>query len=174
MLDGYFGLLFTLLVAITMWIGAGQAIRHGKVAARLPPFDAARAGPGRWSRSPPPRRWPRRSGSRAERRPAPSRSSTAPGRCSAFVHGASARAVPAERRPWVPIGDVTRRWTEHHVLPGDLRGTDLLQAIRDDPGGDYLVVTGEDVHGVLRGAELLSLVETRRPDGRPTSGRNRT
>jgi hypothetical protein len=90
-----------------------------------------------------------------------------------FVHGASARAVPAERRPWVPIGDVTRRIDADHVLPGDLRGAELLQAIRDDPGGDYLVVTGQDVHGVLRGAELVSLVapdrRPRRPNVRRTS-----
>lgn len=170
-LDGYFGLIFTLLVSITMWVGAGQAIRHGKVAASLPPFNA-----------------------RELARPVVAVAAATPlaeaeriatergqhlavvdgaGAMLGFVHGASARAVPPERRPWVPIGDVTRRLDEHHVLPGDLRGTDLLHAIRDDPGGDYLVVTGEDVHGVLRGAELLSLVETRRPDGRPTR-RNRT
>ncbi|GAA3211699.1 hypothetical protein GCM10010532_036490 [Dactylosporangium siamense] len=172
-LDGWFGLLFTLLVSVTMWVGAGQAIRHGKVAASLPPFNA-----------------------RELARPIVPVAAVTPlaeaeriaeqsgghhlavvdgaGAMLGFVHGASARAVPAERRPWVPIGDVTRRLDEHHVLPGDLRGTDLLHAIRDDPGGDYLVVSGEDVHGVLRGAELLSLVETRRPDGWPTSRRNRT
>lgn len=171
-LNGYFGLLFTLLVSITMWVGAGQAIRHGKVAASLPPFNA-----------------------RELARPVVAVAAATPlaeaeriagelgqhlavvdgaGAMLGFVHGASARAVPPERRPWVPIGDVTRRLDEHHVLAGDLRGTDLLHAIRDDPGGDYLVVTGEDVHGVLRGAELLSLVETRRPGGRPTSRRNRT
>ena len=170
-LDRLFGLIFTLLVAVTMWVGASQAIRHGKVAASLPPFNAkelarpivpvAAATPL----------------AEAERIAADRQQHLAvvdgAGAMLGFVHGASARAVPPERRPWVPVGDVTRRLDEQHVLAGDLKGTDLLHAIRDDPGGDYLVVTGEDVHGVLRGAELLSLVETRRSDGRPTR-RNRT
>jgi Zn-dependent protease len=174
-LDGYFGVVFTVLVAITMWVGAGQAIRHGKVAASLPPFSA-----------------------RELARPVVAVSATTPlaeadriaamsnqqhpviavvdgaGGLVGFVHGASARAVPAERRPWVPVGDVARRIDVQHVLVGDLRGTDLLQAIRDDPGGDYLVVSGEDVHGVLRGAELVSLVEPRKEPRRPAVRRNRT
>ncbi|MEV0131329.1 site-2 protease family protein [Dactylosporangium sp. NPDC050688] len=170
-LDRLFGLIFTLLVAVTMWVGASQAIRHGKVAASLPPFNAkelARPIVPVTATTPL---------AEAERIAADLKQHLAvvdgAGAMVGFVHGASARAVPPERRPWVPVGDVTRRLDEHHVLPGDLRGTDLLHAIRDDPGGDYLVVTGEDVHGVLRGAELLSLVETRRSDGRPTR-RNRT
>ncbi|MDG6108937.1 peptidase M50 [Dactylosporangium aurantiacum] len=170
-LNGYFGLVFTLLVSITMWVGAGQAIRHGKVAASLPPFNARElARPVVPVAADTPL-------AEAERIAADLHQHLAvvdgAGAMLGFVHGASARAVPPERRPWVPVGDVTRRLDEHHVLPGDLRGTDLLHAIRDDPGGDYLVVTGEDVHGVLRGAELLSLVETRRSDDRPTR-RNRT
>jgi hypothetical protein len=36
------------------------------------------------------------------------------------------------------------------------------------------VVTGEDVHGVLRGAELLSLVAPPRRPRRPTVRRNST
>lgn len=172
-LDRVFGLLFTLLVSITMWVGAGQAIRHGRVASSLPPFNArelarpvipvAAATPLAEAE-----RIAQQSGGQ------PLAVVDGAGAMLGFVHGASARAVPAERRPWVPIGDVTRRIDEHHVLAGDLRGTDLLHAIRDDPGGDYLVVSGEDVHGVLRGAELLSLLETRRSTSRPTSRRNRT
>lgn len=163
-----FGPLFMILVALTMWVGAGQAIRHGRVAASLPPFsarDLARPVVAVAAGTPL---------AEAERIASTLGQHLAvvdgAGALLGFVHGASARAVPAERRPWVPVGDVARRLDAQHVLPGDLRGTDLLQAIRDDPGGDYLVVSGEDVHGVLRGAELVSLVEPRRS----TVRRNRT
>jgi hypothetical protein len=57
---------------------------------------------------------------------------------------------------------VSRSLDPAHVVPGQVRGTDLLQAIGEDPSGDYLVVSGEDVHGVLRGAEIVSLLEPRR------------
>ncbi|MEU7871323.1 site-2 protease family protein [Dactylosporangium sp. NPDC049140] len=175
LVKGYFGVLFTLLVALTMWVGAGQAIRHAKVVGRLPPFSARElARPLVALRAHTPL-------SEADRiaalgddgRPVVAVVESS-GSLLGFVHGASARAVPAERRPWVPLGDVTRRIDREHVLPGDLRGADLLAAIRDDPGGDYLVVTGEDVHGVLRGAELVSLVAADRRPRRPTSRRNST
>ncbi len=39
-LQGFFGFAFSVLVAIFMWTGASQAIRHGEVAARLPQLDA--------------------------------------------------------------------------------------------------------------------------------------
>ncbi|WP_432825425.1 site-2 protease family protein [Dactylosporangium sp. CA-092794] len=173
---GYFGVLFTLLVAITMWVGASQSIRHARAAANLPPFSArelARPVVAVTADTPL---------SEADRIAAAGGEERQPvvavvdrgGSLIGFVHGASARAVPAERRPWVPIGDVTRRIDRDHVLAGDLRGTDLLMAIRDDPGGDYLVVTGEDVHGVLRGAELVSLVAPSRRPRRPTVRRNST
>ncbi|WP_426504261.1 site-2 protease family protein [Dactylosporangium sp. McL0621] len=175
LVKGYFGVLFTLLVALTMWVGAGQAIRHAKAVGRLPPFSArelARPLVALTAHTPL---------SEADRiaalgddgRPVVAVVESS-GSLLGFVHGASARAVPAERRPWVPLGDVTRRIDRQHVLPGDLRGADLLAAIRDDPGGDYLVVTGEDVHGVLRGAELVSLVAPGRRPRRPTSRRNST
>jgi Zn-dependent protease len=173
--QGYFGVLFTLLVAVTMWVGASQSIRHGRAAASLPPFSARElARPVvAVSAETPLSEADRIAALGGERHPVVAVVDGA-GSLIGFVHGASARAVPAERRSWVPIGDVTRRIDEDHVLAGDLRGADLLQAVRDDPGGDYLVVTGEDVHGVLRGAEFVSLVAPRRPPRRPTVRRNST
>jgi Zn-dependent protease len=177
--QGYFGVLFTLLVAITMWVGAGQAIRHAKAAASLPPFSArelARPVVAVTADTPLSEadRIAELGGHSETGRPPVVAVVDGVGSLVGFVHGASARAVPAERRPWVPIGDVTRRIDRDHVLEGDLRGAELLQAIRDDPGGDYLVVTGEDVHGVLRGAELVSLVAPTRRPSRPTARRNGT
>ncbi|MER7276392.1 site-2 protease family protein [Dactylosporangium sp. NPDC000244] len=177
LVKGYFGVLFTLLVALTMWVGAGQAIRHAKAVGNLPPFSARElARPVVALTATTPLSEADRIaalGENQERQPVVAVVDSA-GSLVGFVHGASARAVPAERRPWVPLGDVTRRIDRAHVLPGDLRGADLLTAIRDDPGGDYLVVTGEDVHGVLRGAELVSLVAPTRRPRRPTVRRNST
>jgi Zn-dependent protease len=176
LVKGYFGVLFTLLVALTMWVGAGQAIRHAKVVGNLPPFSARElAHPLVALTASTPLSEADRIAAlgEGERRPVVA-VVDGNGSLQGFVHGASARAVPAERRPWVPLGDVTRRIDPEHVLVGDLRGADLLAAIRDDPGGDYLVVTGEDVHGVLRGAELVSLVAPNRRPRRPTVRRNST
>ncbi|MER7007906.1 site-2 protease family protein [Dactylosporangium sp. NPDC000555] len=172
---GYFGMLFTLLVALTMWVGAGQAIRHAKATAGLPPFSARElARPIVAVTADTPLSEADRIASIAAERSPVVAVVDGGGSLVGFVHGASARAVPAERRPWVPIGDVTRRIDRDHVLTGHLRGTDLLMAIKDDPGGDYLVVTGEDVHGVLRGADLVSLVAPTRRPRRPTVRRNST
>ncbi|GAA2369803.1 site-2 protease family protein [Dactylosporangium salmoneum] len=169
----YFGVAFTLLVAITMWVGAGQAIRHAKAAARLPPFSARElARPLVAVRSGTPLAEADRIAELSDDRGPVVAVVDSAGSLVGFVHRAKARAVPVERRPWVPIVDVAARIDRHHVLAGDLRGTDLLMAIRDDPGGDYLVVTGEDVHGVLRGAELVSLVAPTRRPRRPTVRRN--
>jgi Zn-dependent protease len=169
----YFGVAFTFLVAITMWVGAGQAIRHARAAAKLPPFSARElARPVVAVTAGTPLAEADRIAALGEERGPVVAVVDPSGSLLGFVHGAKARAVPAERRPWVPIVDVTRRIDRDHVLTGDLRGTDLLMAIRDDPGGDYLVVTGEDVHGVLRGAELVSLVAPNRRPRRPTVRRN--
>jgi Zn-dependent protease len=176
LVHGYFGILFTLLVAVTMWVGAGQAIRHAKAVGKLPPFSArelARPVVAVTAQTPLSEADRIASLGEHERQPVVAVVDGG-GSLVGFVHGASARAVPAERRPWVPIGDVTRRIDADHVLPGDLRGAELLQAIRDDPGGDYLVVTGQDVHGVLRGAELVSLVAPDRRPRRPNVRRNST
>jgi hypothetical protein len=89
----------------------------------------------------------------------------------ALLADVAARAVPEHRRPWVAVGDVSKSLDPHHVLSNELRGTDLLQAIRPDPTGDYLVVSGEDVLGVLRGAEIVALLE---PRGGLALRRNRT
>ena len=158
-----FGFAFTVLVALFMWTGAGQAIRHGQAVARLPQVDArelARPIVAVGAGTPL---------SEAERLAAESGLADPVvavvdpgGALVALLSQAAAGAVPAHRRPWVAVSDVSRTIDATHVLSGSLRGTDLLHAIRADPAGDYLVVSGEDVHGVLRGADIVSLLEPRR------------
>jgi Zn-dependent protease len=159
-LQGVFGFAFTALVAVFMWTGAGQAIRHGQVSARLPQADAremarpifAVVGGTPLSEA---QRLALVSGL-----PNPVIGIVdALGSLLGLLSETAADAVPEARRPWVAVGDLSRSLDPAHVLDGSLRGTDLLHAIRADPGGDYLVVSGEDVCGVLRGADLMSLIE---------------
>jgi Zn-dependent protease len=158
----FFGFAFTVLVAIFMWTGASQAIRQGEIQARLPELDA------RGLAHPIVAVTADTSLAEAERLATGTGVNNAvigvvdpTGALIALLADVAARAVPEHRRPWVAVADVSRSLDPAHVLSGELRGTDLLQAIRPDPAGDYLVVSGEDVHGVLRGAEIIALLEPR-------------
>ena len=161
-LRGIFGFAFIVLVAVFMWTGATQAIRQGEITARLPELDAGRLAHPiiAMTAGTPLAEAERLAGESGTDRPVvgvvdPN------GAMIALLADAAARAVPEYRRPWVAVGDVSRSLDPAHVLSGELRGTDLLQAIRPDPTGDYLVVSGEDVIGVLRGAEIVALLEPR-------------
>jgi Zn-dependent protease len=155
-----FGLLFTAMVALFMWTGATQAIRHSRVVARLPQVDAAgMAHPiVPVIASTPLAEAERLAAGSGLREPVIAVVDPL-GSLIGLVSDVAAQAVPEHRRPWVSVGDVSRSLDPAHVLPASLRGADLLQAISADPAGDYLVLAGEDVRGVLRGAEIISLLE---------------
>ena len=166
------GLGFVILVAITIWFGAGQALQAGRLAHDLGGLDAAAlirpivavaAG----------------TPLSEARRYAPTTDGGAPvigvadssGHVLALLNDAAAEAVPPERRPWVPVDSLARTLDADHVVRADLRGADLLRTVQADPHGDYLVVRGQDVIGVLRGADLNHL---RRPGTRRTMTGRRT
>ncbi len=68
----------------------------------------------------------------------------------ALVSETAVTATPIERRPWVTVGAVSRRLEPGLTLRADLDGPGLLNALRDLPAEEYLVVDGEDrVYGVL-------------------------
>ena len=156
------GLGFVILVAITIWFGAGQALQAGRLAHDLGGLDAAAlirpivavaAG----------------TPLSEARRYAPTTDSS--GQVLALLNDTAAEAVPPERRPWVPVDSLARTLDADHVVRADLRGADLLRTVQADPHGDYLVVRGQDVIGVLRGADLNHL---RRPGTRRTMTGRRT
>ena len=63
--------------------------------------------------------------------------------------------MPEARRPWVAVGDFSRRLESGHVLTTDLTGEQLLLAIRDHPASEYLVVEpGGGIYGVLATADV--------------------
>ena len=65
-------------------------------------------------------------------------------------------AVPAERRPWVSVGSVSRRLVKGLVLDARLEGEAVLAALRSTPASEYLVVDDDgDVVGVLATRDVV-------------------
>lgn len=73
----------------------------------------------------------------------------------ALVNEAAVLATPVARRPWVPVGDLSRRLQPELVVPADLVGEDLVAALTRLPSSEYLVVepSGE-IYGVLAAADV--------------------
>jgi Zn-dependent protease len=154
---------FTLFMALAIWTGATQAIRQGTLGAAIPRLNLAEltrpivAVGGATSLA------------EAERLATASGLTRpvvvvvdAAGRLVSIVNDAAARAVPLERRPWIAVADVARTLDADHVLRPGLSGMDLLYRVQPDPTGDYLVASDEDVLGVLRGADLVSTLQSGR------------
>jgi Zn-dependent protease len=147
--------LLIMLLAATMWQGATVAILQGRVLAKLPRLNLrqlARPVIGVPSGTPL---------AEAIRRVAESglpavavAVADTSGQLVALVHDESAAAVPPERRPWVPIDSVARPLEPGRTLPAELAGEDVIRAIRAHPAMEYLVVSGADVVGVFRVADL--------------------
>jgi Zn-dependent protease len=119
------------VIAAFMWLGAGQAIRVTKVREKLPGLqaDAAQA--------------------RAlvvvdhEDKPI------------AIVNESAVMATPPQRRPWIEAGSLARTLDESLVLPADLSGMALLEAVRKSPASEYLLVEPSGkVFGVLAAQDL--------------------
>ena len=63
--------------------------------------------------------------------------------------------TPVQRQPWVTAGELSRALEPGLVLEADLTGEPLLDAMRETPGTEYLVVDAEgQVLGVLVAADL--------------------
>ena len=73
----------------------------------------------------------------------------------AIVSESAVIATPPERRPWIESGTLARRLDPSLVLPADLSGMTLIDAVRKVPATEYLVVepTGQ-VYGVLAATDL--------------------
>ncbi|WP_203900168.1 M50 family metallopeptidase [Virgisporangium aliadipatigenens] len=158
------GIVFTVIVAGSIWFGATGAVRLGRAGRRLHLVDVDRL-------ARPLYRVPSGTAlAEAERRAA---ADGAPGaalvvvgpddRVRAVVHEAAADAVPPERRDWVAVDDVARGLDPARTLPAGTRGSDVLKAVQADPVGEYLVTAGEDVVGILRVADLARVLEPGAP-----------
>ena len=156
------GAVLVLLVALSVAAGAGHAVRYGRLGARLPLLHAAALARPIY---PVPAGTPL---AEAHRRAAAAGAAgatlavaDAAGAVVALVHPAADAAVPADERTLVPVDAVARGVAAGRVLPAGLRGVDVLRAVQADPDAEYLVASGEDVIGVLRGADVAELLAAR-------------
>jgi Zn-dependent protease len=154
-------LFLVILVAMTMWQGATVAIAQGRLGSRLPRVNLRQM-----TRPvfPVPTGTPL---GEALRRVSESGLTDAAiavtdsaGGVVALVHEEAAAAVPLERRPWVPVDSVARSIDPGRTLRADLSGEDVIKAVQANPAPTYLVVSGADVVGVLRTADLARVLNS--------------
>jgi Zn-dependent protease/CBS domain-containing protein len=141
--------LWLAVIAIFMWTGAGQAIKATRFRERLPTLQA--------------RRLARKAVSVAADTPlaeAIRRADENQARAVvivdhddkpiAIVNETAVMATPPARRPWLDAGAMARTIEPNMVLPADLSGMALLDAIRRAPATEYLLVEPSgQVYGVL-------------------------
>ena len=149
-----FDTLWLALIAAFMWTGASQALRASRVRERLPALQAralARRA------LPIPASLPL---AEAIRRADEAQARALvivdhDDRPIAIVSEAAVVATPPQRRPWVDAGSLARTLDPGLVLPADLSGMALIDAVRRSPATEYLLVepTGQ-VFGVLATADL--------------------
>jgi Zn-dependent protease len=161
-----FGAALTVMVALTLWAGAGQAIRAGQVGPRVPLLNAGQlarplvAVPTGTPLAEAERQYSAAvDGQPAARAPVLAVINTS-GQLVGLVDGTAADSVPAERRPWITVDSVARGLSAERVLPADLSGMELVEAVRQNPGSDFVVTVGEDVLGVLRVADVVQELQT--------------
>jgi Zn-dependent protease len=142
------------VIAAFMWLGAGQAIKVTRVREKLPGLQArllARQA------IPIPASLPLAEAIR--------RADAAQARALvvvdhedkpiAIVNESAVMATPAQRRPWIEAGTLARTLDEGLVLPADLSGMALLDAVRKSPASEYLLVEPSGkVFGVLAAQDL--------------------
>src|SRR6266545_3075614 len=160
------GAALIMIVALTVGSGAGQAIRLGRLGARLPLLDATRLArpifcvPAGISLAE-----ARRRATEAGADGAALAVADGAGAPLAVVDEPVAAAVPAGRREEVRIDSLARGLDPGRTIPAGLRGADVLRAVQGDPAAQYLVTSGEDVVGVLRAADVARLLAARGSDG---------
>jgi Zn-dependent protease/CBS domain-containing protein len=142
------------VIAAFMWTGAGQAIKATRFRERLPALQA--------------RRLARKAVSVAAGTPlaeAIRRADEAKARAIvivdhddkpiAILNETAVMATPEQRRPWIEAGTLARTLEPDMILPADLSGMALLDAIRRAPATEYLLVEPSgQVYGVLAARDV--------------------
>ncbi len=150
---GSYGL-WLIVIAIFMWMSAGQALRSAKIRQRLPSLQA---------RSLARRAIPVQSTlplAEAIRRAelAQARALVVVDHESkpiAIVNEGAVMATPEQRRPWVDAGSLARTLDDGMILSADLSGMDLIEAVSKVPASEYLLVEPSgQVYGVLARSDL--------------------
>ncbi|MGH3238696.1 MAG: site-2 protease family protein, partial [Streptosporangiaceae bacterium] len=146
--------LWLAVIAAFMWTGAGQALKATRFRERLPALQA--------------RRLARKAVSVAADTPlaeAIRRAEENQARAVvivdhddkpiAILNETAVMATPEQRRPWLEAGTLARTLEPSLVLPADLSGMALLDAIRRAPATEYLLVEPSgQVYGVLAARDV--------------------
>jgi CBS-domain-containing membrane protein len=152
-IGGPYGL-WLIVVAIFMWMSAGQALRSAKIRERLPSLHARalarRAIP---VQSTLPLAEAIRRADLAQARALVVVDHDA--RPIAIVNEGAVIATPEQRRPWVDAGSLARTLDDSLILSADLSGMDLIEAVSKAPASEYLLVEPSgQVYGVLARSDL--------------------
>lgn len=152
-----------LLVAFTLWRGAGQSIRVARVSRRFPLIDLSRlARPVLTVPTGTPLAEAQRRRAAGAAPGAALLVADSAGRPVSLVDPAVAETVPVERRPWLAVDAVARSLADLPALPVGLDGERVMEAVQAHPDAQYVVTAGEDVVGILHIADLAQLLEPQR------------
>jgi hypothetical protein len=73
----------------------------------------------------------------------------------ALVNEDAVIATPEQRRPWIEVGSMARALGPGLILPADLSGLELIEAVQRTPATEYLLVEPSgQIYGVLVAADL--------------------
>ncbi|GAA1909003.1 hypothetical protein GCM10009737_07650 [Nocardioides lentus] len=141
--------LLAFVIAVFLWSGANAAMAAARVRRRLPGL-AARSLARRSIAVPAPTPLAEAVRRAQEAEAGGIVTLDADGHPAGLVDEAALLAVPAERRPWVPVSTVARTLTDAATMPAGLVGEGLVAALGRAPAPTYLVVEDDGrIHGVL-------------------------
>lgn len=151
--------LLSIVLAVYMWVAAGQALRVAELMERVPTVNLERLlRPGLLVPSD-------ISVAEALRRIWSGHArglvlTDAQDRPAAIVDEAQIASVPPEQRPWTQVTSVARPLERGLVLPVNLSGSDLLDAVRRTPANEYLVVNADgSPAGILATVDLAAALQ---------------
>ncbi|GAA3161674.1 site-2 protease family protein [Nonomuraea roseoviolacea] len=150
----YTGMIWPVVLASFIWMGASQSLRVARIRARIPQVNARslarRAIP--VAGDLPLAEALRQAG---ERRAGALVVVDHDGRPVAIVNEAAVQATPEHRRPWVNVASLAKSLEPSMILAADLTGEPLIDAMRETPAGEYLLVEGSgEIYGVLATADV--------------------
>lgn len=162
------GVAFTLLVAAVLWLGATRSIQLGVLGARFHLLDVATLlRPAAHVPTGTPL-------AEALRRMRDTGAAAilvvdSAGRATAIMHTAAMQAVPTDRRPWIPIDDVSRGLDANNTWPPTLSGEAVITALRHHPANEYAVVDNDAALGVVLAADIADVLDARKPAPKPSA-----
>lgn len=142
------------LIALFMWISAGQAMRAAKVREKLPRLQARKLARRAIAieGNVPLSEAIRRADEEQARALVIVDHETTP---IAIVNESAVMATPQQRRPWVEVGSLARALEPGMVLSADLSGRELIEAVQRSPATEYLLIEPSgQVFGVLATTDL--------------------